>query len=113
MTAPQRDRLEPHQLLAIWQACDSTKIPALVELIDTLKPSLNDLKPGLWQAIKRGDLTLMRYLLELGLPVRCSEICMALKAQSIPAFELLREYGCKDINMNLSDMGGSACTVLS
>lgn len=109
MTAPQRDRLEPHQLSAIWQACDSTKIPALVELIDTLKPSLNDLKPGLWQAIKRGDLTLMRYLLDLGIPVGHSEIRAALEAQSIPALELLREYGWEDINANLS---GSACTAL-
>ena len=51
----------------------------------------------------------MRYLLELGIPVGDSEIRAALEAQSIPALELLREYGWKDINANLS---GSACTAL-
>jgi hypothetical protein len=36
MTPPQRERLEPDKLSALWRACDSTGTAPLAELIETL-----------------------------------------------------------------------------
>jgi hypothetical protein len=55
---------------------------------------------------------MMRYLLDRGLSVGGHEVKEALRAQSIPALEMLREYGWKDVNMNLGEGMQSACTAL-
>jgi hypothetical protein len=48
---------------------------------------------------------MMRYLLNRGISVGGHEVEEALRAQSIPALEMLREYGWKDVNMNLGEVG--------
>ena len=55
---------------------------------------------------------MMRYLLDRGISVGGTEVKQALRGQSIPALEVLREYGWKDVNMNLGERGESACTAL-
>lgn len=48
---------------------------------------------------------MVRYLLDRGISVGGYEIKEALRAQSIPALEMLREHGWKDVNMNLGEGG--------
>ena len=96
----------------LWKACNSTDTVPLTELINDLDPPINDLRPGLWHAIQNGNLIMMRYLLDRGISIGGNEIMEALQAQSIPALEVLREYGWNDVNMNLGEGGQSACTAL-
>jgi hypothetical protein len=55
-----------------------------------------DLKPGFWHAIRDSNLIMMQYLLDRGLSVSGHEVKEALRAKSIPALEMLREWmeGC-------------------
>jgi hypothetical protein len=112
MTPPQRERLEPDKLSALWRACNSTDTAPLAELIEALDPPVDDLRPGFWHAIENGNLIMMRYLLDKGLSVGGHEVQAAVRAKSIPALEMLREYGWKDVNMNLGERVGSAHTAL-
>jgi hypothetical protein len=112
MTPPQRERLEPDKLSALWRACDSTDTAPLAELIEALDPPVDDLRPGFWHAIENGNLIMMRYLLDKGLSVGGYEVQTAVQAKSIPALEMLMEYGWKDVNMNLGERVGSAHTAL-
>jgi hypothetical protein len=112
MNPPQRERLEPDKLSALWRACNSTDTAPLAELIEALDPPIDDLAPGFWNAIEDGNLIMMRYLLDRGISVGGYEIKAAVRAHSIPALEILREYGWKDVNMNLGEGRRSACTAL-
>ena len=110
MTQPQpqtRPRLPPEQLSALWRACDSNDTAPLAQLIETLNPPADDLMPGLMVAIKRGYLSMVRYLLERGMSICGSVVMVALEARSIPVLEILREFGW-DINMKLAKMEGTA-----
>jgi hypothetical protein len=91
MTPPQRERLEPDKLSTLWCAYDSTDITPLAELIEALDPPVNDPRPGFWYAIRNSNLIMMRYLLDRGISVGGFEVQEALRAQSIPALEMLRE----------------------
>ena len=53
---------------------------------------------------------MMRYLLNRGVSVGGHEVKEALRVHSIPALEMLREYGWKVVNMNLGEGVESACT---
>lgn len=98
---PQPRHLEPEQLSALWQACCSNDTAPLAHLIETLNPRAEDFAPGLWSAIQRNDLHMVRYLLERGAPVNESAVEQALQARSIPILEMLREFGWDDVNMKL------------
>jgi len=112
MTPPQRERLEPEQLSALWYACDSTDTVPLAEFAEALNPTVDELRPGFWYATQKGNLIMMRYLLDQDVFVGGTEVKQALRGSSIPALEVLREYGWKDVNMNLGEGVGSACTAL-
>jgi hypothetical protein len=103
----QRPRLEPEQLSALRNACDSDNTTPLERLIETLDPSVNDLRPGLWVAIKHNHLNMVRYLLERGVSADGSAVKKAIEARSIPVLEILREFGW-EVNMKLGDIAMTA-----
>jgi len=102
-----RPRLEPDQLSALWQACDSKDTAPLAQLIEKLDPSAHDLRTGLTFAIERNHLNMVRYLLERGVPVDGYVVRVALQARSIPVLEMLREFGW-DVNMKLGEIALTA-----
>lgn len=105
---PQRPpRLEQEQLSALKNACDSDNTAPLERLIETLDPSVDNLKPGLWVAIKHNHLKMVRYLLERGVSVNEFAVKRAIQAKSIPALEILREFGW-EVNMKLGDIAMTA-----
>src|SRR5215469_1685579 len=79
-----RPQLEPDQLSALWQACDSKDTTPLAQLIETLDPPAHDLRTCLTFAIEGSHLNVVRYLLERGVPVDGYVVRVALQAQSIP-----------------------------
>jgi hypothetical protein len=101
------ERLPPEQLSALWHTCDSGNTAPLAKLIEALKPRAMDLTPGLWVAIKSGHTSMIRYLLERGISINGYTVRVALDAGSIPALEILREFGW-DVNMRLAKMEGTA-----
>lgn len=103
----RRPRLEEEQLSALRNACGSDNTAPLERLIETLDPSANDLRPGLRVAIKHNHLNMVRYLLERGASADGSAVEEALKARSIPALEILREFGW-EVNMKLGDVAMTA-----
>lgn len=68
-----------------------------MELIEALDPRVNDLKPGFRPAIQDGNLIIMQYLLDRGISVGGHEVKEALQTQSIPALEMLTEYGWRTL----------------
>ena len=102
-----RDRVEPEVLSALWDLCCSTDTAPLEKMIKTLEPTKEDLRPGLWYAIERGNFVMMRYLLDdFGMSVERHEIEEALRRKSIPVFEFLRDRGqgrWDDPNVNLGE----------
>jgi hypothetical protein len=108
----KHDRLEPDILSRLWKACDLTDTAPLAKLIDTYNPPITDLAPGFWSAIERENYIMMRYLLDRGMPVRPVEIETAVRAKSIAALEILKEYGWEDVDINLGEGTCSARTAL-
>jgi hypothetical protein len=68
--------------------------------MEMLDPPLGDLTPGLAFAVKGNHLNMVRYLLERGVPVGGRAVQEALRAGSIPALEILREFGW-EVNMKV------------
>lgn len=104
-----RDRLEPEQFMALWQACRSNDTAPLESLVETLNPPINEFLTGLCIAIRNKHLDMVRYILERGFPVKGDIVQEALRARSIPILEMLREFGWDDVNMSLDSV---ACTAL-
>lgn len=104
---PQPRHLEPDQLSTIWHACNSNDTTPLAHLIEALQPSVLDLRPGLACAIQGNHLEMVRYLLEQGVSVNENVVERALRAQSIPVLEILREYGW-EVNMKLGQFATTA-----
>ena len=97
-----RPRLKPEQLNALWDACDSNDIAPLEQLglMEMLDPPIDELTPGLVIAVQGNHLNMVRYLLERGVPVVGRAVQKALRNGSIPALEILREFGW-EVNMKV------------
>lgn len=96
-----RERLEPDQFMALWQACDSDDTAPLEHLIKTLDATVDDLHTGLSVAIKHNHLNMVRHLLDRGVAVNGYIVREALHARSIPVLEMLREFGGWEVNMKV------------
>jgi ankyrin repeat protein len=92
--------LEPDQLSALWQACDSHDTAPLAHLIETLDPPNIRLGTCLVVAVERNHLNIIRYLLERGVSITGLALHRALSAGSIPVLEMFREFGW-DVNKQL------------
>ena len=103
-----RSRLKREQLSELWKACDSEDTVPLTYLIEALDPHVDDLTRGLWVAIEHNRLKMVRHLLELGVPVDRFVVRRAVEAKSIPALEMLREFGWDDVNMQLDTIALTA-----
>jgi hypothetical protein len=87
---------------ALTKACDSNDTTHVAHLIETLDPPAIYLKSGLACAIRGNHLNMVRYLLERGAPVKGRPVKTAVRAKSIPALEMLREFGW-EVNMQLEE----------
>jgi hypothetical protein len=103
-----RPYLEPEQLSELQNACDSDDTVPLAHLIEALNPRVDDLTPGLWIAIQHNHLNMVRHLLERGVPAGKFAVRRAVEAKSIPALEMLREFGWDDVNMQLDTVALTA-----
>lgn len=90
------------QLRALTKACDSNNTTQVAHLIETLDPPASRLSAGLASAIRGNHLNMVRYLLERGAPVKGRPVIEAVQSKSIPALEMLREFGW-EVNMQLED----------
>jgi len=97
-----RPSLTPSQYTAIANACDSNDTAQVAHLIETLDPPVGYLSSSLSTAISRNHLNMVRYLLERGTPIKGWPVISAVQAKSIPALEMLREFGW-EVNMQLED----------
>lgn len=71
--------------------------------MEMLDPPVGELKGALVIAIKGNHLNMTRYLLERGVPVGGRAVQEALRACSIPALEMLREFGW-EVNMKVDEI---------
>lgn len=101
----EHHRLENEELSSLWHACATNDTSTLIGLIETLKPTLVDLLPGLVTAMSEGFLVMARYLLELGVEINSSIVNKALRVKSIPLLDLLREFGW-DVNTRVEAGSG-------
>ena len=97
-----RRSLTPDQQRALTKACDSNDTAQVAYLIETLDPPVGYLSSSLSTAISRNHLNMVRYLLERGTPIKGWPVISAVQAKSIPALEMLREFGW-EVNMQLED----------
>jgi hypothetical protein len=102
-----RPRLKPEQFDALWDACDSNDIAPLEHLMEMLDPPVNELTRGVVTAVKGNHLNMVRYLLERGVPVKGWAVQEAIRAGSIPALEILREFGW-EVNMKVDRIAWTA-----
>ena len=79
---------------------------------EALDPPVYDRKPGLWHAIQDGNLIMTRYWRDRGIAIGGHEVQEVFRAQLVSTPEMPREYGWKDVNMNLGEEGQPACTAL-
>ena len=86
---------------AIRELCGSGDLDAVVNLYnDKRLRNPEDFRQGLLGAVMKGQLRIVRYLLDNGASIDGSVAAMTARAKSLPIFELFVEYGW-DVNSSI------------